>query len=141
MASLELEHLTAATVASGNPVVGTRPKWYLNSTFYNGPVRDLLNANGGGNDLASFEAGLRPTLLGHEVVYTNVLAGASAGTGDLVAVFGDLDAACYFGDRRAPSFRVLNELYANTDQIGVQATQRIDIKVANPELLAKITLA
>ena len=142
VASLALTDLTATTVASGNPVVGARNKWYINSTLFNGPIRDLLNAAGGGNDLASYEAGLRPTLLGHPVEFVNVLSGASASTtGDLLAVFGDLDYGIYFGDRRKINFTVLNELYRNTDQIGVQATSRIDIKVANPEVLAKITLA
>jgi HK97 family phage major capsid protein len=46
----------------------------------------------------------------------------------------------YFGDRRALNFKTLNELYMENDQIGVVATERIDIKVANPEVLSKITI-
>jgi HK97 family phage major capsid protein len=65
---------------------------------------------------------------------------AAPASGDLVAVFGDLRLGAYFGDRRALNFKTLNELYAENDQIGVVATERIDIKVANPEVLSKITI-
>ena len=91
--------------------------------------------------MRELEEGQRPTLLGYPVNFVNVLPGASASTpGDLLAVFGDLRLGCYFGDRRALNFKTLNELYAENDQIGVVATERIDIKVANPEVLAKITI-
>ena len=78
-------------------------------------------------------------LMGYPVVLTNILPAAPA-SGELVAVFGDLRLGCYFGDRRSLTFKTLNELYAANDQIGIQATERIDIKVANPEVLAKITI-
>jgi HK97 family phage major capsid protein len=58
----------------------------------------------------------------------------------LLAVFGDLSLGCYFGDRRSVTFKMLNELYAENDQVGVQATERIALDVVNPEVLAKITL-
>jgi HK97 family phage major capsid protein len=140
VAALSLADLTALTVATGNPVVGARNEWYLNSTLYHGQIRDLMNA-APGNTQGNFEGGQRPTLLGYPVNFVNVLAGASATSGDLVGVFGDMSLGCYFGDRRAYNFRTLTELYANTDQIGVQATERVDIKVANPEVLAKLLLA
>ena len=140
VAALALTDLTACTVSLGNPVVGARNEWYMNPTLYHGPVRDLLDA-APGNTAADYAAGVRPTLLGYPVNFVNVMPGASATTaGDLLAVFGDCSIGCYFGDRRALNFRTLNELYANTDQVGVQCTERIDIKVANPEVLAKVTI-
>lgn len=140
VAALALTDLTSAQVAIGNPVVGARNEWYINSTLYHGPIRDLVNA-AGGNTIRDFEGGQRPLLLGAPVNFVNVLPGSSASaSGDLLAVYGDFNLGCYFGDRRALNFRVLNELYAETDQVGVQATERIDIKVANPEVLSKVTL-
>jgi len=140
VAALALTDFTACAVSVGNPIVGARNEWYLNSTLYNGPVRDLLNA-APGNVAGEYALGSRPTLLGAPVNFVNVLPGASAsGSGDLLAVYGDLSMGCYFGDRRALNFKTLNELYAETDQVGVVCTERIDIKVANPEVLAKITL-
>jgi HK97 family phage major capsid protein len=140
VAALALEDLTACTVASGNAIVGARPEWYMNPNLYHGQVRDLLNA-AGGNDITHFEGGQKPTLLGYPVNFVNVLGGASASSGDLVAVFGDLGLGCMFGDRRQVTFQVLDQLYAETDQIGVKATERVDIKVANPEVLSKIVLS
>ena len=140
VAALALTDFTACAVSVGNPIVGARNEWYINSTLYNGPVRDLLNA-APGNVAGEYALGSRPTLLGAPVNFVNVLPGASASaSGDLLAVYGDLSMGCYFGDRRALNFKTLNELYAETDQVGVVCTERIDIKVANPEVLAKITL-
>ena len=141
VAALALEDLTATSVAIGNPVVGAQNCWYMNPTLFHGPIRDLLNA-ANGNTLADIEGGQNPRLLGYPVKFVNVLPGASASTsGDLLAVFGDMSLGCYFGDRRQPNFKVLNELFAVNDQVGVIATERIDIKVANPEVLSKITLS
>ena len=140
VAALALTDLTAATVAIGNPITGARNEWYMNPTLFHGPIRDLLNV-AGGNTLADIEGGQRPRLLGYPVNFVNVLPGASASTsGDLLACFGDFSLGCYFGDRRQLGFKVLGELYAENDQVGVVATERIDIKVANPEVLSKITL-
>ena len=139
-AALTLANLTAATVAIGNPIIGARNEWYLNSTLYHGQIRDLVNL-AGGNTIVDLEGGQRPLLLGYPVNFVSVLPGAGSVTsGDLLAVFGDLSLGCYFGDRRALNFKVLNELYAENDQVGIQCTERVDEIVANPEVLAKITV-
>jgi len=139
--ALSLSDLTSLTVATGNPIVGARNEWYINPTLFHGAIRDLLLA-AGGNTQSVIEGGQRPTLLGYPVNFVNVLDGASATAPDsLLAVFGDLSLGCYFGERRGLNFRVLNELYANTDQVGVQCTQRAALKVANPEVIARLTIA
>ena len=141
IASLALSDLTALTVATGNPIVGARNEWWINPTMFHGPIRDLLLA-AGGNTQSVIEGGQRPTLLGYPVNFVNVLPGASASAaGSPLAVFGDLSQGCYFGERRGLNFRVLNELYANTDQVGVQCTQRSALKVANPEVLARLVIS
>lgn len=140
VAALALDDLTAATVGIGNPIVGARNEWFMNSTLFHGPIRDLVNA-AGGNTISDLEGGQRPSLLGYPVNFVSVLPGSSASaSGDLLAVFGDMSLGYYFGDRRSLSFKMLNELYAENDQVGVVATERIDIKSANPEVLSKITL-
>ena len=141
VASLSLSDLISAQVALGNPVVGARNEWYINPTLFHGQVRELLNA-AGGNTSAEFQGEIRPMLLGAPVNFVNVLPGNSASaSGDLLAVYGDMSLGVYMGDRRALNFKTLNELYANTDQIGVQCTERVDIKVALPEVLTKLTIA
>lgn len=140
VAALALSDFTGTCANIGNPIVGARNEWYMNASLFHGPVRELLNA-AGGNNIADLEGGQQPLLLGYPVNFVSVMPGASASTsGDLLAAFGDLSIGAYFGDRRMPTFKVLNELYAANDQIGVVATERIDINVANPEVLAKITI-
>ena len=140
VAALTLANLTACTIGVGNPVVGAVNEWYMNSTVFHGPIRDLLNA-AGGNTMREFEEAQRPMLLGYPVNFVNVMPGSTPSTsGDMIAAFGDVGIGCYFGDRRNWSFKVLNELYAENDQVGVIGTERIDLKVANPEVLAKVTL-
>ena len=135
--ALALSDLTACVASVATQVVGARNEWYINPSLFNGGVRDLLNA-GGGNNITNFEEGQRPLLLGYPVNFVHVLPASGAGT---VAVFGDLNLGCYFGERRGTEFRTLNELYANTDQIGVQCTQRVTVSTVNPEVLAKIDSA
>ncbi len=137
--ALALTDLTAVTVAAGQER-GLSHKWYMNATLFNGQIRDLLNAAGGNMD-SNLQSGVGPTLLGYPVEFVSAMPGAAAGTGDLLAVFGDMSVSHYFGDRRALNFNVLNELFAVNDQVGIICTQRIDIKAANPEVLSKLTVA
>ena len=112
----------------------------MNATLFHGVVRDLLNA-AGGNTLSDLQGGARPSLLGYPVNFVNVMDGASAsGAGKAIAFFGDLSAAVYMGERRGLNFKVLSELYAENDQLGVQCTERVCFKTANPELLARLVI-
>jgi len=138
LGALALTDISACAVGIGNPVRGAQNAFFISPTVYHGQIRDLVNA-AGGNTIADLEGGQRPLLMGYPVVLTNILPSAPA-SGELVAVFGDLRLGCYFGDRRAVNFKVLNELFAANDQVGIQCTSRIDIKVANPEVLSKITI-
>ena len=140
VASLALTDLTATVVAAGQER-GLNHEWYMSPTLWNGQVRDILNA-AGGNSQADLVGGVRPTLLGYPVNLVNAMKGAGASTSaDLLCVFGDLGVSHYFGDRRSLNFRVLNELFAVNDQVGIICTQRIALKSANPEVLSKIVLA
>jgi HK97 family phage major capsid protein len=138
VAALALTDLTECASGIGNPVVGAVNEWYMSPVVFHSQVRDLLNA-AGGNAVADIENGQRPLLLGYPVNLVSCLPAAPA-SGELVAAFGDLRIGAYFGDRRALNFKTLNELYMENDQIGVVATERIDIQVSNPEVLSKITI-
>jgi HK97 family phage major capsid protein len=136
---LALEDFTKCQVLSGQER-GLNPKWYMNATLWNGPVRDLLNA-ANGNSAGDLTGGVARSLNGYEVVLVDAMNGESATSTDLVAVFGDLSVSHYFGDRRQLSFKVLDQLFAVNDQVGIMCTQRVDIASANPEVLSKIVLA
>jgi len=139
VAALALTDLTAVVVGAGQER-GLNNKWYMSPTLWNGQVRDLLNAAGGNMD-SNLASGVSPTLFGYPVELVNALPGAAAGTGDLLAVFGDLSVSHYFGDRRALNFKVLDQLFAVNDQVGIICTQRIDIASANPEVLSVLKVA
>lgn len=138
LSALALTDLTACASGIGNPIIGAENAWYMSKVVFNSAVRDLLNA-AGGNAIQDLEGGQRPLLLGYPVNFVSALPSAPA-SGELVAVFGDLRLGAYFGDRRSLNFKVLNELYAENDQLGVVATERIDIKVSCPEVISKITI-
>ena len=136
--ALALTDLTACATGIGNPIRGASNAWYINPVVYHGQIRDLVNA-AGGNTIQILEGGQQQSLLGYPVVLTNILPSAPA-SGELVAVFGDLRLGCYFGDRRSLNFKVLSELFAASDQVAIQCTQRVDLAVANGEVLSKITI-
>jgi len=135
--ALALTDLTSVTGALDN-LRGLRREWYMNATTYHKTIQDLLHAAGGLTP-RHVEEGGRPTLLGYPINFVEAIPAAPT-SGQLVAVFGDMSQACYFGDRRSVNFKVLNELYAANDQVGVMSTVRYDIVVANPEAIQKITV-
>lgn len=136
--ALALSDLTACASGIGNPIIGAQNAWWMSPVIFNSVVRDLVNA-AGGNTIADLEGGQRPLLLGYPVNFVSALPSAPA-SGELVAVFGDLRLGAYFGDRRALNFKTLSELYMENDQLGVVATERIDIALSCPEVLSKITI-
>ncbi len=140
VSSIALTDLTALVAKLPN-YAGIKREWTMNRSLFYGQVRDLLNA-AGGNAMVDIESGQRPSLFGFPVNLCEAVPGATSSTsGDLLITFGDIGTSHYFGDRRNLSFRILDQLYANTDQIGVQATQRVAIAPVNPEALVKLTIA
>ena len=101
------------------------PRWYMSRYAYYEAIIPALTALGGTN-WRHFEEGGAMQLLGYPVTFTNVLPAQGGGNGDLAIVVGDLDLGAYSGQRRQLWLRVLQELYAATDQIGIQATMRCD---------------
>jgi HK97 family phage major capsid protein len=111
----------------------------MHPTLFHGQIRTLLlNANGAVP--ADFQNGLKPMLLGAPVNFVNVMAPADT-SGQLLAAYGDMGLGAYFGDRRSVNYKILNELYAESDEVGVQVTERCAIEVANPEVLTKVVVA
>jgi HK97 family phage major capsid protein len=139
VSALALTDLTDAVGRIGNPIKNAKNAWFINPVVFHDQIRNLANA-APGNTIRDFQDSLEPKLLGHPVVLTNILPPTPA-SGELVAVFGDLRLGCYFGDRRALNFKVLSELYAASDQVAIQCTQRISLAVPNPECLSMITIA
>jgi len=109
-------------------VPGRRNVWFVNSDVYENSMAPLMTA-AGGNTATDIANGTQPRFLGAPVVFTEVLPNSSAAADSLVAYYGDLSLAATMGSRRDVTIKVLNELYAATDQIGIQATSRCAITV------------
>ena len=107
---------------------GISPRWFMHKYTYYNAVVDLLTSLGG-TDMRQTEEGPEMMILGYPVTFTQVLPGDQASNNSMVAVFGDLDLGTYCGTRRQVSIRVLNELYAATDQIGIMGTMRADTQI------------
>jgi HK97 family phage major capsid protein len=78
----------------------------------------------------SVKEGTPDTVLG-KPVYTSAFVPEIA-AGSLSLAFGDFS-YYWIADRREIRFKVLNELYAERDQIGFFATERVDGKLILPE--------
>jgi HK97 family phage major capsid protein len=103
--------------------------WYCSQLAYD-VVFSRLAATAGGNTVQTISGAFAPSYLGYPIRVSQVL---ESGTGDLNADwmlgFGNLAQAATFGDRRGFAFAVSNERYFETDQIGLKASERIDIVV------------
>lgn len=104
---------------------GLSPAYYMSRQVYFEHVVGLLQA-AGGTDMRHIEGGGMMMLNGVPVIETQVLPGMNAAAGSNVIVCGDLDLGAYCATRREVQIRVLTELYAANDQLGIVATTRID---------------
>jgi len=78
------------------------------------------------------------TILGKPVYVSPYAPEMAADT--MPVAFGDFN-YYWIADRRDIRFRVLNELYAERDQIGFFATERIDGKLILPEAIKLLKMA
>ena len=85
-----------------------------------------LKAAGGGNKIQDLQNASPYNYLGTPIVISQKLPSTTP-TGLLAIYFGDLSKAALFGDRRQVTIRRSDERYFDTDQIGIQGTERLDI--------------
>ena len=86
----------------------------------------------------ALEIGKPDTLLGRPIYTSGYMPGVSAG--QKVMTFGDYS-YYWIADRSSRTFRRLNELYAELDQVGFLTTQRVDGKLILPEAVKYLKLA
>ena len=107
---------------------GRDPAWYCSRVCY-GTLFQRLGMAGGGTTTMSLREDLR-TLAGFEIRMSPKF---NTSTGDqseeVVLLFGDLRSVVTLGDRQETRVKVLSELYADSDEIGLRATERIGIAV------------
>jgi HK97 family phage major capsid protein len=104
---------------------GLTPKYYMHKSVFWDVVVPLLQAAGGTN-MPQIQDGPNLMLNGYPVVITQILPKADAAAGTDLIVCGDLDLGAYSAIRREVRIRVLTELYAASDQLGIVSTMRGD---------------
>jgi HK97 family phage major capsid protein len=85
----------------------------------------------------SLTAGQPDTILGRPVYTSNFMPQIAAG--EKVLAFGDFS-YYWIADRQGRTFERLNELFAQSDQVGFKATQRVDGKLILPEAVALLQM-
>jgi len=106
-------------------------KWYISRAGWAASMQRLLDA-AGGNTIQNLMSGSGPMFLGFPVVWVQVMNStltAQTSTEGL-CYFGDLRQGVKLGSRRGMSIAMSTDRYFETDEIGIKATQRIDIVVA-----------
>jgi HK97 family phage major capsid protein len=103
-------------------------KWYMHKTFYHSVPATLLVA-AGGNSISDLQKGAREqTFLGYPVEFVQVMPTVWVAN-QIFALFGDLNLAASFGDRRKTTlFSDPYSLSAN-DQVQIRGTERFDINI------------
>ena len=114
-------------------------RWMMNTTVLSA-VRQLKHSSGTNSYIweASPIAGQPDTLFGRPVVVNDDCEAMTTGLKPIL--FGDLS-YYWIAMRQDMNFRRLDELYANTDETGFQATMRVDGELTMSEAVKNITMA
>lgn len=101
-------------------------------------LRKLKDSNGQYLWQPSVVAGTPDTILGRPVYVSSFMPQIEAEA--KVMAFGDFS-YYWIADRQGRTFERLNELFAQTDQVGFKATQRVDGKLILPEAVQVMRMA
>ena len=102
-------------------------KWYASKPGAVACFYRLLRA-AGGNTMGDLASGVPASYMGAPIVISQKMPTVLTAVDAIInLIYGDLAAAVSFGDRRGITMKVLMELYAASDQIGITATERFDI--------------
>lgn len=126
----EIDKDDLAKVMAALPDFVMNPKWYCSKVAAE-LVFGRLQAGAGGNTVETLSNGkVGRSYLGYPIVVSQVLPTSQGDLSDLpMLYFGDLSKAVTMGDRRSMTVFPSEHRYMDTDQIGVRATERMDIVV------------
>lgn len=138
-AAATIDKLEEMTLAEINYFMALLPEYALpNAAFLVSPamwqvMQGLATAAGGTNTADIIAGVINKRFLGYPVVTSTKMPNliGTSYDGVIFMLFGDFNRACVFGERRGFRARVLQERYAEYDQLGVVATTRFDINVAD----------
>lgn len=104
------------------------PKWYASQAFYYGVMEKLAVAAGGVTEQGIRAVAQGPMFLGYPVEIAQALPTVEAND-QVAALFGALDLAATFGDRRQTSIALSEHSRFANDEIEIRGTERFDIAV------------
>jgi HK97 family phage major capsid protein len=110
---------------------GIQPKWYISKAGWADSMARLVYAQGGSPATDVTGGTAQMTFLGYPVVWVNsmnsTLTAQTSTKG--ICYFGDLRMAAMLGERRGLRVKLSDQRYFEYDQLGIQATERVDIVV------------
>lgn len=110
------------------PKYVTNPRWYVSQPGWVNMLMRIATAAGGvtATEMAN---GMRvPSYMGYPVEIDQTLPKVLTDLSDVaVAFFGDLSLAVKMGERRGMTIALSDQRYWEYDQIGIRATERVDI--------------
>jgi len=127
----EIDASDLATVMAALPKYAERnAKWYCSQPAW-ALVFQRLMAASGGVTIGELSGGKpRRAYLGYEVVIDQKLPTSTGDLSDVAMLFfGDLSLSTRMGERRGVRVKTSDDRYFEYDQIGIQATERVDINV------------
>jgi len=111
-------------------------KWFISPAGFAASMQRLALTSGsgtglaGGNTQTDVQNALGLRFLGYPVVLVNVMdSKLGADSAKTKVIFGDLELAAIYGDRKAMTIRTSTERYAELDQTLMVAVNRFDIQV------------
>lgn len=111
-------------------------KWFVSPAGFAASMQRLALTSGsstglaGGNTQADVQNALGLRFLGYPVVLCNMMDSVlGTDNAKIKILFGDLELAAIYGDRKAVNIRTSTERYAELDQTLMVATTRLDIQV------------
>lgn len=112
------------------PKYVTAPKWYCSQPAYVNMLLRLATASGGVTAGEMVNGVMTYNYMGFPVEIDQTLPTALTDISDTaMAFFGDLSLACKMGERRGITIGLSDQRYWEYDQIGIRATERVDIVV------------
>jgi HK97 family phage major capsid protein len=133
MSSATLSSITIGDFGQGLGALpqygGINPRWFMNASFYYATIHNLYSALGGNTNQTVADGIMRPAINGVPVEFVNVMPGANAAAGDIVAYYGDLRLGASYGVRRSFRTQISTERYFEFDVIGIKSTERVGILI------------
>jgi len=127
----EVTAASLATVMAALPAYAKpRAKWYCSETAYELTFARLQAAAGGNTVTTLSDGRIRRNYLGYEIVTSEAMTSVQTTLDNTtMLLYGDLSLASTMGERRGITMSVTDQRYWDADQIGLKATERIDINV------------